>query len=557
MASVPEPDLAPAPADPTPPSPAVPVADRARRRLERARRLWDRVATGSDRLPISPWAGVVAVAISVYVVVFGTLTWRQQSNYGEFGFDMGIYDQSIWLLSRGRVPYNTIRGINYFGHHVNVITLVFVPLYWLGAGPHLLLLVQTVCLAAGAVPLYLLGRDLLARPLAAAAIAVAYLLHPTLEWINWWNFHPDAFIITPLLCCWLFARRGRWGLFVLCALIALTCKEDAAPAVLVIGVLVAVCWRRRVGLAIAAAAGAWFLLVTRVVIPHANGGVGPFYNDMFPALGDSPGSIARNAVVHPSRLWGLLSEHHRVSYYGRLLAPVGFVALVGLPMLLIAGPQTVINATSNQGYTYDSHYHYSSIAIAAMFLAVVEGCAFVGRRRPTIQGVLVATVIASAVMTNVAWSPSPVGRAYSPAIWARRSPRQPAVARAMAVIPASDGVSATYDIVTHIDHRRYIYEFPNPWVLQNWGIHGERPPDVGTVDWLLLDQPVPARLQPVLTYLTGPGGEFELVLQGSGVTLARRVRPPTEQQFQLPEEPAPEPGAVTPVEAPTLFRSTG
>src|SRR5881396_1580895 len=47
---------------------------------------------------LSPAAVVVAVAMLVYGGVFGVLTWRQQSNFGEYGFDLGIYDQSIWLL---------------------------------------------------------------------------------------------------------------------------------------------------------------------------------------------------------------------------------------------------------------------------------------------------------------------------------------------------------------------------------------------------------------------------------------------------------------------------
>ena len=50
-----------------------------------------------------------------------------------------------------------MRGLNYFGHHVNLITVLFVPFYWLGAGPHFLYLVETVVMAAGAIPIWLLA----------------------------------------------------------------------------------------------------------------------------------------------------------------------------------------------------------------------------------------------------------------------------------------------------------------------------------------------------------------------------------------------------------------
>jgi len=92
----------------------------------------------------SPAAELLLLMIGVYSWIFGNLTWAQQSNFGTFGFDMGIYDQGIWLLSRFDDPFVTIRGLNLFGHHVNLVTLLFVPFYWLGAGPHFLYLAETL-----------------------------------------------------------------------------------------------------------------------------------------------------------------------------------------------------------------------------------------------------------------------------------------------------------------------------------------------------------------------------------------------------------------------------
>jgi uncharacterized membrane protein len=128
--------------------------------------------------------------VAIYVATFGTLTWKHHSNFGTFAFDMGIYDQAIWLLSRFHVPFVTVRGLNYFGHHVNPVTILFVPAYWLGAGPRFLYLVETIWMAAGAVPVYLLGRDRLGDPWLGAALAASFLAFPSLGWINRWHFHP-------------------------------------------------------------------------------------------------------------------------------------------------------------------------------------------------------------------------------------------------------------------------------------------------------------------------------------------------------------------------------
>jgi len=466
---------------------------------------------------------VLAGLIAAYVVVFGRLTWAQQSNFGTFGFDMGIYDQGIWLLSRFQEPFVTVRGLNYFGHHVNPITLLFVPAYWLGAGPHFLYLAETVWMALGAVPVWLLARDRLANQWTALVLAASYLLYPSLEWINWWHFHPDALIITPLLFAYWLATRERWRWFAVAVAVALLCKEDAALAVLALGVVLAVRGQRRAGLLTGLAGAAWFVLATQLVIPRANGGVGPLYEELFPAFGGSVGEIVWNVVRHPGRVLSLAAEPDRLNYYTQLLAPVAFLPLAALPVLLIGGPQVAVNVISGHSLTHDIRYHYTSIVIAAVFLATVEACAWLGRRQGR-QRFLVGLVAATSLAANVAWSPSPVGVQFRSGIWASPQAKHAAVHRALRLVPARAGVSATYYLVPHLTHRVHIYEFPNPWQVTNWGVRGENPPDPATVDYLVVDAALVGSQQPLFDRLTGPAGGFQVAFASDGIVVAKRVR---------------------------------
>jgi uncharacterized membrane protein len=272
-------------------------------------------------------------------------------------------------------------------------------------------------------------------------------------------------------------------------------------------------------------AAAWFAMCTKVIIPHANGGLGPLYDELFPGLGTSVTSIIWNALRHPSRLVQPLTEKHRITYYTMLLAPVAFLPLLALPLLLIGAPQTVINAVSAHGYTYDIKYHYSSIVTAAVFLATVEACARHGRL-PGLQRFLVGTVVATSLAANVAWSPSPLGVKYHSGIWAQPQPRHRVVNQALRLVPAGAGVSAIYYLVPHVTHRVHAYEFPNPWYQANWGIKGENAPPTATVDWLLLDRTLVGDKADLLQRLTATGGEFRVVFDRDGIVVARRVRPP-------------------------------
>lgn len=482
------------------------------------------MTSGAAPAPLAPVLVLVSMMAS-YVVVFGTLTWMQQTNFGTFGFDMGIYDQGIWLLSRFKTPFDTVRGLNYFGHHVNLITVAFVPFYWLGAGPHFLYLIETICMALGAVPLWLLARDRLANPWLPLGLVAAYLLYPSLEWINWWHFHPDALIITPLLFAWWLASRRRWRWFAVAVAVALLCKEDAGLAVAALGLVLMLRGQRRVGALTCIAGVGWLLLCIKVIMPTANGGSSPFYvENLFPGFGDSLSAIVRNLITHPGRVLSLMTQPDRLTYYRQLLVPVAFMPLGAIEVLLIGLPQATINAISAHALTHDIRYHYSSIVLAAVFLATVESCARLSRRT-SVRRSLIGLILVTSVGANVAWSPSPIGKHYRTGIWAVAQPRHEVAREALKLVPAGAGVSATYYLVPHLTHRVHIYEFPNPWVPTNWGSNGESPPDPETADYLVLDTTLNGAQQGLYNRLVAAGGPFRIVYDVQGIVVARRVAP--------------------------------
>jgi uncharacterized membrane protein len=356
-------------------------------------------------------------------------------------------------------------------------------------------------------------------------VAGCFLLYPSLQWINWWHFHPDALAVTPLLFAWLLADRHRWGWFAVAVAVALACKEDAALAVAALGLVLVVRGERRAGLLTAAAGAGWFLLATRVVIPAAGGGDGPFYQELFPGFGDSLGEVAWNMATHPDRLLELATRPDRLTYYWKLLGPVAFVPLAAPLVLLVGAPQTLVNVTSGHALTHDFRYHYTAIVLAAVFLATVEAVGWAGRNRLARHG-LVTVLVAAALAANVAWSPSPLGRQYDDGIWARPEPRHATVRAALRLIPPDAGVSAIYNLVPHLSHRVHVYEFPNPWRVVNWGANGENPPDPATVEYLVVDERLVGDQRPLYERLTGPGGGYSKVFDSDGIVVARRTSAP-------------------------------
>ena len=93
-------------------------------------RLRSRIRRPLERLRAARTASMCAAVLTVaWIVIFGRLAVENQRNFGTWSYDMGIYDQGFWLVSQGGSSFMTVRGLDFWAHHVNPIAFVFAPFY--------------------------------------------------------------------------------------------------------------------------------------------------------------------------------------------------------------------------------------------------------------------------------------------------------------------------------------------------------------------------------------------------------------------------------------------
>ena len=121
--------------------------------------------------------------------------------------------------------------------------------------------------------------------------AVVYLMYAPIQWISWANFHPEALVITPLLFAWWFATQRRWrAMFVALADRPVDPRGHRAgrdhagrrPGDHVStrqGPTTATGMMARGD--VSALGVVWYVVATRIVIPHFNQGKQPFYIQYF------------------------------------------------------------------------------------------------------------------------------------------------------------------------------------------------------------------------------------------------------------------------------------
>jgi uncharacterized membrane protein len=75
--------------------------------------------------------------------------------FNSSAYDLGIFDQAIWHLSRFERPASSIAGRGtIFSGHFHPIILLLAPGYWFAPRPETLLVIQSVLLAASVVPVF-------------------------------------------------------------------------------------------------------------------------------------------------------------------------------------------------------------------------------------------------------------------------------------------------------------------------------------------------------------------------------------------------------------------
>ena len=481
---------------------------------------------------------ILATCLLTWALVFSVLVVERQNHFGTYSFDLGVYDQSVYLLSRFKDPFITVRGLHQWGFHANFGLYLFVPFYWLGFGPNVLNVAMVLSFAAGAYPVYRIGRHYFRNPIYGLTFALLYLANPSLQFMAWETFHPDGMAILPLLFAWLFLLERRWKAFAVAAACAVLWKEDVALAIAAMGLFTVLFVRghRVKGVITIVLAALYFQFINKVFLGHFNGNAA-FYNTWFGALGDSPPKIAYNMVRHPDIVINALRDRYAAEYAWKMLTPFAWLPVLSPGVLMIGVPQFLANTLADQTFFRDYRYHYASVLLVGLTAAAIATVKTFGTNRGR-RAVLMGLLVVCGVRTSVLWGLAPYSDNYDRGFWVHQAgPSDASRREAVAMVPDGATVAAIYNLLPHVDHRVKIFDYPNPWIPTNWGIAGENIDDPSTVDYLLVERPTLGNSTEMFDALTAPGGQFEIVFDRDGVVLAKRVRPPEPGEV-LPGTPA-------------------
>ena len=391
----------------------------------------------------SLWTWTVVLLCTCSAVATTRLQWDIHRGLGTSSFDVGLYDQGVWLLSRFDAPFVTLMGRNLFGDHASLILIFVAPLYWIWPGTETLLALQSVVVAAGALPIYFFARRHLNSAAIGCAFAVVWLVNPAVNGTIFENYHPDSFLglFVPVAIVAALTKRWRW--YWVAVILSLLVKEDVVLVIVPLGAMVAMRGETRrgiltIGVAISAALLGMFVLMKNLIgVPTRNGWRIPF--------GGFTGFI-KESFTNPTNVIEYLSSEGRLMYWWKMFAPFALLSLLAPEVAMISVLVLVGNTVSNFWYQFHIEYHYSLVAVPALLIAVIVG---LGRVGVGMRRLLVSIVVASSLWSASVWSYVPFRLDKYPH-WGAEHPVAVAADEMYELIPPNAKISVLHSTAPHL-----------------------------------------------------------------------------------------------------------
>lgn len=321
--------------------------------------------------------GAVALLAALYAAFFIAYMVTSHNAFLTHAEDLGTMDQAIWNILHGPLMHQTvcnivsdtncysINGISRFAIHFEPILFPVSLSYIFWPDPRTLLVLQTLVVASGAFPAFWLARLRLRSDIAAAVIALLYLLYPAQQQAVTFDFHAVTFTAALLMFTlyFMYTRRTVW-MFVF-AILAMACKEEIPVIVAVYGLWSVVFQQRwRSGLALAGLGAVWvgvYLLVTHFASPTGHSLLTSRYNGVFSLL-FHPGQLIQQHILEPQHL----------QYLKLLLTPAAYLPLLAPWVFILALPTLALNLLSSDPQQYSGLFQYSAEIVPVLIFATIE-----------------------------------------------------------------------------------------------------------------------------------------------------------------------------------------
>jgi uncharacterized membrane protein len=406
-----------------------------------------------DKETATYWRTTLSITVAYAACLFCWSAYRHTSFRSE-AYDLGIFDQALWLISRGEVPFSSLLQRHILGDHFALILYPLSIFYWISPSVHWLFLVQALSLSCGGPLLYCISRRLNANPEQAVFVAIAYFCHPIITNSNLFDFHPECLAVPFLLAAVLCALRKEGVPFFLLLILSISCKEIISLSVVGLGLVLCTpvfSNRKTLGILAVLIGTISFVSIPTLFVPMFNvDGTGSSgMNRYGPGLGFQ--QLILKYGLDPGFFFSRIPMMESLIYLCKLLLPYSFALVPGNWWVLIgASPTFLLNCLSDLPIQRNLRYQYDLPILPFLGLLVAVAVSrdklfYRNQRILLLALVLYLTVpILGAFVT-----PS----SEFPHAWRPFPEQHQSLKSAVTLIPEKGSILAPSYMVPHLSHR--------------------------------------------------------------------------------------------------------
>jgi len=408
---------------------------------------------------------LLILAVLLYIVYFSTASFLRYDNFYTGRYDLGNMSQTVWNTTQGRIFTLTNPGgtesVSRLAFHADFILALFAPFYSIWPHPKVLLLIQTVILACGAFFAYGIATIVLKRKLLSFLFGLSYLLTPSIQFANLYDFHAVVLATTFLMGAFYYLLKKRYYLFLLFAVLAGITKEQVWTIIALFGLYIIFFQRRvRFGVLLFAGSMAIFILLIWYAIPTSLGSQHfaiSFYSD----FGDSPSSLVKNVFLSPLKTLETLTSPDRVEYLKQLFLPVGYLSLLSPLFLVFAAPDLLINLLSSNRNMQQIYYQYTATLTPFFLIAAIYGVRFLMARLKRLPETIVACFLCMICLyAAFLYGPLPGAKRSNLAMFVKQIPEKEKIHTFIERLPTESKVAATNNLGAQLSNRKDLYTIP-------------------------------------------------------------------------------------------------
>ncbi|MFC1889787.1 DUF2079 domain-containing protein [Thermodesulfobacteriota bacterium] len=319
---------------------------------------------------------MLLTSIILYTLILSALAIGRYRSFFCYEFeDSACYHQAIWNAARGHLLSATTSLRCQTGRYFPSVWLALLPLYALRPSPTTLMVLKTLFIGLGAVPVYLIARLWIRGSWLPLFFSILYLFQPLLHYQNLSYFRPSRLAPTLFLFMVYLFLKARPLLFTIVSFAAIGCRPETAFIIGAIGVWALFFKQRRhwspyllIGSAVA------YLVVTQIIMPNVYGFdynksqlAGNFGDDQLVLGFSETGRLVERMVTN------LL--HGDVGVWFRNLWGWQFLPFLISPYSLLSGPGILAAALLHRGMIQNNHLHHLAPIFPFVFLGMMHGCA--------------------------------------------------------------------------------------------------------------------------------------------------------------------------------------